>query len=42
MKNNSRDDKKLLRYLLRKEKICPLDKQEMFELQELIQKYGKE
>lgn len=38
MKNMKNNDKKLLQYLLNKEKVCPLDKQEMYQLQELIQK----
>lgn len=41
MKDSSQDDKKYLRYLLRKEKVAPLDKQERMELQQLIQQYGK-
>lgn len=33
-------DKKKLKYLLSKEKCCPLDKQERYELQDLLNKYG--
>lgn len=33
-------DKKKLKYLLDKEECCPLDKQERYELQDLLNKYG--
>lgn len=33
-------DKKKLKYLLAKEEVCPLDRDELWELQELINKYG--
>lgn len=35
-----RKEKKQLKYLLDKESCCPLDRDEMFELQDLIMKYG--
>lgn len=40
-KESLKDDKKELNYLLRKEKVAPLDKYERYKLQELIQKYGR-
>ena len=39
--NKEADEKKKLKYLLAKEDCCPLDKEERYELQSLIQKYGK-
>ena len=38
---SSKDEKKELRYLHNKEKVCPLDKEERYKLQSLIQKHGK-
>ena len=34
------EERRELRYLLKKEKVCPLDKDEMFRVQTLISKYG--
>lgn len=35
------NDKDKLKYLLEKEKVCPLDKQELWELTELLTKGEK-
>lgn len=40
-KTTTNEDKKYMRYLLRKEKVVGLDREEMYELQSLIQKYGR-
>lgn len=32
--------KKRLKYLLNKERVCPLDKAERYELMQLLNKYG--
>ena len=39
--NTTNEDKKYLKYLLRKEKVAGLDREEMWELEDLLQKYGR-
>lgn len=41
MINNSIQEQKRLKYLLNKESCCSLDKQELFELQDLLNRYGR-
>lgn len=40
MQKQKRADIKRLKYLLNKEGCCPLDKGELWELQELLDRYG--
>lgn len=37
----TRQERKRLNYLKRKEKVCPLDKEELYELYELLKKAEK-